>query len=61
VAIGYCPDCDSEIDVGRKPRIGSRVTCPECGFVSEIIDIDPVELDWPYDYEDDEEYERDTE
>jgi transcription initiation factor TFIIIB Brf1 subunit/transcription initiation factor TFIIB len=56
VAIGYCPDCGSEIDVGRKPRIGGRVTCSECGFVSEIIDTDPVELDWPYDYEGDEEY-----
>lgn len=52
MAVGYCPDCDWEINVGRSPQIGQRMTCPNCGFVSEVIDTDPVELDWPFEDED---------
>jgi lysine biosynthesis protein LysW len=57
MATGYCPDCDEPINVGNRPKIGQRVTCPECGFVSEIVDTDPVELDWPDEFEgEDEDY-----
>jgi lysine biosynthesis protein LysW len=44
----YCPSCDGEIIVG-KPRLGAMVTCPECGETLEIINAQPLNVDYPYD------------
>ena len=35
-------------------KVGRSVTCPCCEAELEVIDLDPVELDWAY-YDDDEE------
>jgi hypothetical protein len=40
------------MDVGVNPTIGKFITCKNCESVYEIINIDPVMIDWPY-YEDD--------
>lgn len=45
----FCPDCDEEIRLGPTPKIGQRVTCPDCGAELEVIEVDPLELDWAYD------------
>ena len=47
--IKFCLDCDHEIDLGPNPKVEQRVTCPHCGVTLEIINIDPLELDWVYD------------
>ena len=47
--IKFCLDCDREIDLGSNPKVEQRVTCPHCGVKLEIINIDPLELDWVYD------------
>jgi lysine biosynthesis protein LysW len=44
-----CPSCGSDINVGSQSRMGQMFTCPACGEVSEIVWLDPVELDWPLD------------
>lgn len=49
MATAFCPDCDEEINLGRKARIGQRVTCPNCESALEVIETDPPELDWAYD------------
>lgn len=47
-----CLLCNKIIDVGVNPIIGKFITCKNCESVYEIINIDPVMIDWPY-YEDD--------
>ncbi|GAB4436846.1 MAG: hypothetical protein Kow0031_18630 [Anaerolineae bacterium] len=37
------------IDLGATPTAGQRVRCPNCEVVLEIINTDPLELDWVYD------------
>lgn len=45
----YCLDCERIIDLGPEPVSGQRVKCPSCEVVLEIINTDPLELDWIYD------------
>ena len=54
----YCPSCDVVIGV-EKPRVGAMITCRECGAELEIISVDPFEVDFPLDYDDD--WDRDDE
>jgi lysine biosynthesis protein LysW len=58
----YCPECDEKIRVPGKPRLGQRFTCFNCGAELEVINLDPVEIDWAFDEpEDDEDLEWDEE
>jgi hypothetical protein len=45
----FCLDCEREIDLGPSPTIGQRLVCPNCEVAMEIINLDPLELDWIYD------------
>jgi alpha-aminoadipate carrier protein LysW len=57
MASAYCPDCDERIVLNPNPRVGKRITCPHCEADLEVIGVDPLELDWVYDWdEDDEDY-----
>ena len=51
-----CLDCGSMITFSRQPRTGNLVNCPSCGTELQVVWLDPLELDWPYydDYDDDE-------
>jgi lysine biosynthesis protein LysW len=55
--IAYCPDCDATLRL-KTVRLGQQITCRECGTILEIVELNPVELDWAFDepYEE-EEYE----
>lgn len=44
----YCPECDARIRL-RTPRLGQRVQCRECGTALEVIDLNPLDLDWAFD------------
>ena len=48
-----CLLCDKDIYVGYNPNPGKFITCKSCESVFEIINTDPVMIDWPY-YDDDE-------
>ena len=48
-----CPSCDEKIRISGKPYIGLSVTCPSCGDDLEVVQVDPIELDWVF-YDDDE-------
>lgn len=50
---GFCPECDSEVGLGKTPKIGQQVTCLNCGAFLEIIGTTPIELDWAFQDEDD--------
>ncbi|MDX1417231.1 MAG: hypothetical protein R3293_23695 [Candidatus Promineifilaceae bacterium] len=44
-----CVECESRVFFNRTPELGMVVTCHECGTKLEVIDHDPIELDWAYD------------
>jgi len=50
----YCPNCDAVISVGN-PRKGAMIKCSECDVELEIISINPFEVDFPLDLEEEEE------
>ena len=52
-----CLACGDDVYVGRDPKIGSYIYCNNCDAEFQIIDLDPVLIDWPEDddYFDDEE------
>jgi alpha-aminoadipate carrier protein LysW len=52
MAFAYCPDCVGRIYLGRKPWIGQPVTCESCGADLEVVDLNPLELDWAGDLPD---------
>ena len=41
-----CLSCDGLIHVGGNPKIGGLVTCDSCDESFEIIDINPLMVDW---------------
>ena len=48
-AVAPCPDCGENITLRGAVRVGKEVTCPHCEAELEVIETDPVELDWAYD------------
>ena len=57
-----CISCGSEVKFSVQPKMGQLVTCPDCSADLEVVWLDPVELDWPFDdedFEDDDEYDYD--
>ncbi|MEW6716910.1 MAG: lysine biosynthesis protein LysW [Chloroflexota bacterium] len=58
-----CPSCGEHVVFHSKPKMGQRSRCTSCDAVLEVVWLDPVELDWPIDeedeYYDDEEFEDD--
>jgi lysine biosynthesis protein LysW len=59
VVSATCPDCGQVVRLQGRVRRGQEVTCPHCDAELEVIETDPVELDWVYDEYDGEEDEDD--
>lgn len=52
-----CPGCDQNIFLRKTPKLGDIVYCDNCEADLEVVSVDPIELDWPWEedeYEDDE-------
>ncbi len=47
----YCPDCDSEVYFSKRPSLGQVVVCRECNAHLEVVETDPIELEWALDVE----------
>ncbi|UCD41078.1 MAG: hypothetical protein JSV69_10875 [Chloroflexota bacterium] len=47
-SIVKCLLCNSMINLGFNYKVGKFITCKNCEMVYEIINIDPVMIDWPY-------------
>ena len=56
-----CPECDAEVEVDETDvELGDDVTCPDCGQTLVISNMEPIELDFaPEDDEDEEEDDED--
>ena len=46
-----CPDCGKDVTLRSPIRIGWRVKCPHCEADLEVVETIPVELDWYYEDE----------
>ena len=61
MAIATCAECDEEIEVSDRSRVGQRVVCSNCCARLEVVSTNPLELDPGYDEEeedwDDDEFE----
>jgi hypothetical protein len=53
MATAICPSCGRKVLVGGSPRRGQRFNCSGCDTLLEVVEVDPVELDWPFDDEED--------
>lgn len=61
MAVAICPSCGEDIKLAGRSKIGQKVTCPYCDAWLEVIEVDPVELDWVYDEEEEEDFDEDWE
>jgi lysine biosynthesis protein LysW len=46
-----CPDCGEKVPVKAPVELGQRVVCPNCQADLEVVETVPVELDWHYEEE----------
>ena len=53
MALATCAECDEEIEVSDRARLGQRVVCSNCGAQLEVVSTNPLELDPGYDDDDD--------
>jgi alpha-aminoadipate carrier protein LysW len=57
--IAECVSCGADIKFRESPKMGQSVKCQNCNAELEVVWLDPVEVDWPFDDdydEDDEDY-----
>ena len=54
VVTARCPDCGERIRLQGRIHIGRPVICSNCDAELEVIETEPVELDWIDDDDDDE-------
>lgn len=50
MASAFCPDCDGRIVFNPHAVVGQKVTCPHCDSDLEVIGVEPLELDWAFDW-----------
>jgi lysine biosynthesis protein LysW len=56
IVMARCPDCGESIRlVASAVRVGRKVVCFECDADLEVIQTDPVTLDWIYENENEDE------
>ena len=53
VNVTECPDCETQIRFHRSLRVGQIVICPECEADLEVRQLNPLELYWAFEYDDD--------
>jgi lysine biosynthesis protein LysW len=44
----FCLDCGYSVSLGPQATEGQMITCPNCDAQLEVINLDPLELDWAY-------------
>lgn len=56
---GECISCGHQIPIKGEVKMGMMITCSRCKAELEVVWLDPIELDWPfedYDEDDDDDY-----
>ena len=52
----FCPECNGNVTFKRTPWLGEKVTCRHCDTDLEVVDLNPIELDWTFDQDDDDDF-----
>ena len=47
--LAECPSCGEKVFFVRTPRLGQYVDCQYCEEELEVIDLEPILLDFPLD------------
>jgi lysine biosynthesis protein LysW len=42
----FCLECTRLIKLATLPVEGQVIPCPHCGIHLEVLEVDPLELDW---------------
>ena len=53
---GVCPMCGETVRLKSTAKKGDIVFCEKCDAELEIVNLNPVELDWPLDDYNDEDF-----
>ena len=48
-----CIECAAQLDLAPDLELGEIVVCPDCGVELEVIDLDPIMLDFAPEVEED--------
>ena len=56
VTLGTCPGCQTKIRFHDYVELGEFVSCQECGDELEVVQLNPLKLDWAYSDPLDDEY-----
>ena len=43
-----CPNCDQVLTFAQTPRMGKKTVCMYCGEDLEIVELNPIILDFDY-------------
>jgi len=43
-----CPECGTALDLEEPPQQGDWIVCSHCQANLEVINLEPLELDWVY-------------
>jgi lysine biosynthesis protein LysW len=57
MALVTCIECDEELELAGRPRLGQMLICTSCRARLEVVSTNPLEVDWAED--EDEEWEDD--
>jgi lysine biosynthesis protein LysW len=52
MVVALCPSCEGQVNLQDKVGVGEKVRCPHCYEDLEVIETDPIELDWAYEEDD---------
>jgi alpha-aminoadipate carrier protein LysW len=59
--VAKCPECGAPVRVPNSVEVGDQVTCRSCGEELEVIDTDPLTLDYLSDFDEFDEEEEEEE
>jgi len=46
MAIASCVECEEEIEISGRVRLGQKIICDNCSAQLEVASVNPLELDW---------------
>jgi lysine biosynthesis protein LysW len=54
--LATCVECDEAIEINGRPKLGMRLLCAYCGAKLEVVNLAPVEVDWAYEDDEDDDW-----
>ena len=48
MAVAVCPECRAVVTLEAAPALGQHAECPGCKAALEVVNLQPLELDWRF-------------